>query len=54
MLRKGITDMNTTDAELIEQAGNDLKQLTDLLNIRVTIEGYKDVPEGAIDIAHTW
>ena len=54
LLRKGITDMNTTDPELIEQAGNDLKQLTDVSNIRVTIEGYKDVPEGAIDIAHAW
>ena len=54
LLRKGITDMNTTDADLIEQAGNDLKQLTDVSNIRVTIEGYKDVPEGAIDIAHAW
>ena len=54
LLRKGITDMNTTDPELIEQAGNDLKQLTDVSNIRVTIKGYKDVPKGAIDIAHAW
>jgi spermidine/putrescine transport system substrate-binding protein len=54
LIRKGITDMNTSDAALIEQAGNDLKELTSVSNIRVTIEGYKDVPEGAIDIAHAW
>ncbi len=54
LLRKGITDVNTTDVELIEQAGADLSELVNLMNIKVNIEAYKDIPEGATDLAHTW
>ena len=54
LLRAGITDVNTTDAELIEQAGAALNELVDLMNIKVNIEAYKDIPEGATDLAHTW
>ena len=54
LLRRGITDVNTTDAALIEQAGADLTELVDLMNIKVNIEAYKDIPEGATDLAHTW
>ena len=51
LLRKGITDVNTTDAALIAQAGKDLQELTATSNVKVTIEGYKDVPEGTSYIA---
>jgi spermidine/putrescine transport system substrate-binding protein len=51
LLRKGITDVNTTDAALIAQAGADLKQLTSTNNVKVTIEGYKNVPEGTTYVA---
>jgi spermidine/putrescine transport system substrate-binding protein len=54
LLRKGITDVNTTDAKLIDQAGADLRELVGSMNIKVNIEGYKDVPEGSTDLAHTW
>jgi spermidine/putrescine transport system substrate-binding protein len=54
LLRRGITDVNTTDRELIEQAGADLAELVGLMNIKVNIEAYKDIPEGATDLAHTW
>jgi spermidine/putrescine transport system substrate-binding protein len=54
LLRKGITDVNTTDEALIEQAGADLQELTGLMNIKVNIEGYKDIPEGGTTLAHTW
>jgi spermidine/putrescine transport system substrate-binding protein len=54
MLRRGITDINTTDQELIDQALADMTELIDLVNIKVNIEGYKDIPEGATTIAHTW
>ena len=54
MLRNGLTDVNTTDEEVIHQAGDDLRELTDLMNIKVNIEGYKDVPEGVTNLAHTW
>jgi spermidine/putrescine transport system substrate-binding protein len=54
LLRRGITDINTTDKAKIEQAGSDLNELVDLMNIKVNIEAYKDIPEGATDLAHTW
>lgn len=54
LLRKGITDVNTTDTDLINQASDDLRELTGLVNVKVNIEGYKDVPEGATHLAHTW
>ena len=54
LLRRGVTDVNTTDRELIEQAGADLAELVGLMNIKVNIEAYKDIPEGATDLAHTW
>lgn len=54
LLRRGITDVNTADPEVIAQAGADLEELTGLMNIKVNIEGYKDVPEGVTHLAHTW
>lgn len=54
LLRAGITDVNTTDRAQIEAAGEALQELTGLMNIKVNIEGYKDLPEGATDLAHTW
>lgn len=54
LLRRGVTDVNTADAELIERAGADLSELVDLMNIKVNIEAYKDIPEGATELAHTW
>ena len=54
LMRKGLTDINTTDPAVIKQAGDDLGQLTNLMNIKVEIEGYHTIPEGATTVAHTW
>ncbi|MEQ1699840.1 MAG: spermidine/putrescine ABC transporter substrate-binding protein [Ilumatobacteraceae bacterium] len=54
MLRKGITDINTTDQAIIDQALADVTELIDLVNVKVNIEGYKDIPEGTTTIAQTW
>ncbi len=54
MLRKGLTDLNTEDPAVIKQAGDDLGELTNLMNIKVEIEGYHTVPEGSTTVAHTW
>ncbi|MCB9379771.1 MAG: spermidine/putrescine ABC transporter substrate-binding protein [Acidimicrobiaceae bacterium] len=54
MLRRGITDINTDDQATIDQALADLSELIDLVNIKVNIEGYKDIPEGTTTIAQTW
>lgn len=54
MLRKGVTDINTIDQKIIDQALADVTELIDLVNIKVNITGYTDVPEGITTIAHTW
>jgi spermidine/putrescine transport system substrate-binding protein len=54
MMRKGLTDVNTSDAAVIKQAGEDLGELTNLMNIKVDIEGYRTIPEDAATVAHTW
>ncbi len=54
MLRKELTDVNTEDPAVIKQAGDDLGELTNLMNIKVEIEGYHTVPEGSTTVAHTW
>jgi spermidine/putrescine transport system substrate-binding protein len=54
MLRKGVTDINTTDQAIIDQALADVTELIDLVNIKVNITGYTDIPQGVTSIAHTW
>ncbi len=54
MMRKGLTDVNTGDPAVITQAGDDLGELTNLMNIKVNIEGYTTIPEGSTTVAHTW
>lgn len=54
LLRSGVVDVNTTDPALIDGALADLLELVDTVNVKVNIEGYKDIPEGATTIAHTW
>jgi len=54
MLRAGVTDINTLDQAIIDQALADVIELIDLVNVKVNIEGYKDIPEGTTTIAHTW
>ena len=54
ILRKKLTDVNTADAGVIKTAGDDLGELTNLMNIKVEIEGYHTIPEGSTTVAHTW
>jgi spermidine/putrescine transport system substrate-binding protein len=54
MMRKGEFDVNTTDQATIDQAQADLTELIDLVNVKVNIEAYKNIPEGSTTIAHTW
>jgi spermidine/putrescine transport system substrate-binding protein len=54
MLRKGVVDVNSSDPAVIKQAGADLGELTNTMNIKVEIEGYHTVPEGSTTVAHTW
>ena len=54
MLRKKLTDVNTSNPAVIKQAGSDLGELTNLMNLKVEIEGYHTIPEGSTTVAHTW
>ncbi len=54
MLRKGVTDINTLDSAIIDRALADVTELIDLVNVKVNIEGYKDIPEGTTSIAQIW
>jgi spermidine/putrescine transport system substrate-binding protein len=54
MLRKGVADINNTDQAIIDQALADVSELIDLVNVKVNIEGYKDIPEGTTTVAQTW
>jgi spermidine/putrescine transport system substrate-binding protein len=54
MMRKGLFDVNTTDQKVIDQAQSDLTELIDLVNVKVNIEAYKNIPEGTATVAHTW
>jgi spermidine/putrescine transport system substrate-binding protein len=55
MLRRGETDLNTTDPKLITQAGDDLKQLTNLVSVQTTINGaYNGIPTGQFQLHQAW
>jgi spermidine/putrescine transport system substrate-binding protein len=51
----GITpDLNTDNAAIIAKAGNDLSQLTNICNIKVTITDYQTLPEAKTWLHHSW
>ena len=54
MLRNGGTDVNTTDVAVVKAAGKSLQELTSQVNVKVSIDGYKDIPDGSASIAHMW
>lgn len=54
MLRKGVIDINTTDPKVIAQALADVTELIKLVNIKINITGYTDIPTGVTTIAQTW
>jgi spermidine/putrescine transport system substrate-binding protein len=49
-----IADLNTEDPEIVAKAGEDLQELTDIANIKVTITDYQTLPEGATVLHHSW
>ncbi|HSK17111.1 MAG TPA: extracellular solute-binding protein [Gaiellaceae bacterium] len=54
LLRNGVEDVNTGDPAAIEQAKNDLIELIDLVNVKVSAEDYSKVPEGSAWIHQSW
>jgi spermidine/putrescine transport system substrate-binding protein len=47
-------DLNTEDARLVKKAGDDLRQLTGICNIKVTITDYQTLPEAKTWLHHSW
>jgi spermidine/putrescine transport system substrate-binding protein len=55
LLRNGVTDVNTGNETQIAQATNDLAELIDLVNVRLTINGvYAKLPDGVYDVHQSW
>lgn len=54
LMRRGQMIVDTVDPVMIDQSIGDLKELNDLVDLRLTIDAYKDIPEGRTAIAQTW
>lgn len=54
LLRRGITDINTTDPNLIDQATNDLTELIDLVSVRVDDLTWNGICKGQYYVHHHW
>ena len=54
LLHRGVHDINTENAKLVNAASADLRQLTKLVNVKTNVTDYTDVPTGAIWLAQGW
>ena len=55
MIRRGLTDINTTDANLITQAGNDLVDMTAAVSpVSKTNTAYIGIPNDQVHISQAW
>ena len=54
LMRRGVTDLNTEDPELLAQAGADLQELNKLVGVKVSIADYETVPAGRVLLHQGW
>jgi spermidine/putrescine transport system substrate-binding protein len=54
LMRRGVTDLNTEDPELLARASQDLQELNDRVRIKVTINGYETLPAGRMFMNQVW
>jgi spermidine/putrescine transport system substrate-binding protein len=54
LLKNGIHDTNTEDPEDLELAKNELKSLTDAVNVKTSTDDYTNVPEGKAWVHQMW
>lgn len=54
LLRNGVTDVNTGDEAALEQVREDLLELTDAVNLKVSVLDYTLVPEGRAWVHQAW
>jgi spermidine/putrescine transport system substrate-binding protein len=54
LMRRGVTDLNTENPDLLKQAGEDLKELNNLVGVKVSIADYETVPAGRVLLHQGW
>ena len=54
LLRRHFYDINTEDPKQIKRAEQDLSQLTSLVNVKVNVNDYTDIPTGKTWISQAW
>ncbi|MEI7883630.1 MAG: extracellular solute-binding protein, partial [Actinomycetota bacterium] len=54
MFQAGLNDVNTSDADVLAAAKENLIRLRDATNPKVDIISYQELPAGNRDIAYTW
>jgi spermidine/putrescine transport system substrate-binding protein len=54
LLRRGVTDLNTEDPQLLERAAEDLRELSDRVRVKVTISDYETLPAGRMWLHESW
>ncbi len=54
LLKRGITDLNTTNSAQIAQAGKDLEALIPLVDVRIDNNDYTEIPNGNTWVHHAW
>jgi spermidine/putrescine transport system substrate-binding protein len=54
LMRRGVTDLNTEDPDLLKRAGEDLKQLNKLVGVKVSIADYETVPAARVLLHQGW
>jgi spermidine/putrescine transport system substrate-binding protein len=54
MFQAGMNDVNTSDADVLAAAKENLVRLRDATNPKVDIISYQELPAGNRDIAYTW
>jgi spermidine/putrescine transport system substrate-binding protein len=54
LLKNGLTDLNTEKVDDIELAKNDLLKMLDLVNVKLDVSDYTNIPEGVSWINQAW
>ncbi len=54
LMRRGVTDLNTENPELLERAIADLKELNSKVGVKVSIADYETVPAGRVLLHQAW
>jgi len=54
MIRRGVRDVNTEDAQIVNRARDDLIQLTSAVDVKKGIEAYQRIPDGTATVHQAW